>query len=110
MVTLSFLDLLLIFLNVTLGKQDLLLDLLDAHLFLYIFNIIPYAFIPRLQVVPHFSQAIVEGMKYRKLSLISPAWSYIGVLGGHINGGLISALNINIQFLKSLAFLIFKTL
>ena len=78
MVTLSFLDLLLIFLNVALGKQDLLLDLLDAHLFLiYIFNIIPYAFIPRLQVVPHFSQAIVEGMKYRKLSLISPAWSYI---------------------------------
>lgn len=63
--------------NVTLGKQDLLLDLLDAHLFfIYIFNIIPYAFIPRLQVVPNFSQAIVEGIKYRKLSLISPAWAY----------------------------------
>ena len=83
MVTLSFLDLLLIFLNVTLGKQDLLLDLLDAHLFLYIFNIIPYAFIPRLQVVPHFSQAIVEGIKYCKLSLIRGfRWSY--KLGAYI--------------------------
>ena len=44
--------------------------------FIYVFNIIPYAFIPRLQVVPNFSQAIVEGMKYRKLLLISPEWAY----------------------------------
>ena len=44
--------------------------------FIYVFNIIPYAFIPRLQVVPNFSQAIVEGMKYRKLLLMSPEWAY----------------------------------
>lgn len=50
--------------------------LMHTFFYIYIFNIIPYAFIPRLQVVPNFSQAIVEGIKYRKLSLTSPAWAY----------------------------------